>query len=322
MKLFKNLTILLSRGFTIAILAIFRILILKFINFFFKKNLFLTKIYNFKMFLDYNDRGLSRSLLLFRLRELDHKFLLEKIVQKNSKIFDIGANIGYYSLIEKTLINNSSNILCIEPIKKNINLLLKNLKINDSKAQVLHGGVSNEDGKKNIYVAHHSNLSSFHKNDNKHDIYTNNFETVNIFSIPKLISKFYVPDVIRMDVEGHEVEIFESLCTYLLQNENSIIVYPSIIFETHFWRYQEDDRFDKVLSDLFDYGYSAKYIASSDIIGANKIENKGYKSDVIIKTDGVERKIYDNISSDDLKYFLLEVGGVRTVVLQNDKVFK
>ena len=43
------------------------------------------------------------------------------------KIFDIGANIGYYSLLEKQLLENSENILCIEPIEKNINLLKKTL---------------------------------------------------------------------------------------------------------------------------------------------------------------------------------------------------
>jgi len=47
------------------------------------------------MLLDMEDAGLSRSLLLFRTREVDHKIMLERIVRPNMTIYDIGGNIGY-----------------------------------------------------------------------------------------------------------------------------------------------------------------------------------------------------------------------------------
>ena len=142
-KIKKLFYIFSSRGFFITLLVVLRLIKINFQYFVLNKKLYLTNIYNFRMYLDINDKGLSRSLMLFGSRELDHKYLLEKIINKKMKIFDIGANIGYYSLLEKQLLENSENILCIEPIKKNINLLKKNLKLNRSNAFVLHGGVSN-----------------------------------------------------------------------------------------------------------------------------------------------------------------------------------
>ena len=68
------------------------------------------------MYLDPKDRGISRTLLLFGERELDHKLILERIVKKNMKIFDIGANIGYYVLMESNLIGEKGKILEIEPV--------------------------------------------------------------------------------------------------------------------------------------------------------------------------------------------------------------
>ena len=178
-----------TRGFHVALKAIIRILYFTIKGIFINSNLILVNIYNFRMFLSLKDKGLSRSLLLFANRELDHKYLLEKIVNKNSIILDIGANIGYYALIEKTLVENSSNILCIEPIAENYFILNKNLKYNNSKSKTLEGAVSNEDSTKEINLAHHSNLSSFHYNESKNKIYTSNKVLVKTYSIETIVNK-------------------------------------------------------------------------------------------------------------------------------------
>ena len=39
------------------------------------------KIFNYKMYLDPKDEGISRTLLLFGKRELDHKIILEKVLR-------------------------------------------------------------------------------------------------------------------------------------------------------------------------------------------------------------------------------------------------
>ena len=77
------------------------------------------------MYLNPRDKGISRTLLLFGERELDHKIILEKVLKKNMNIFDIGANIGYYVLMESDLIGHEGSIIAVEPVPDNINLLKK-----------------------------------------------------------------------------------------------------------------------------------------------------------------------------------------------------
>ena len=45
-----------------------------------------------------NDNGISRSLILFGTREEDKKYILKNILNTNMNVFDIGANIGYYTI--------------------------------------------------------------------------------------------------------------------------------------------------------------------------------------------------------------------------------
>ena len=70
---------------------------------------------------------------------------------------------------------------------------------------------------------------------------------------------------------------------------------PTIIFETHYWRYQKDPSFYNHLKELFSRGYKAKYISSSDEKGSKIIEEKKYLSIKKLTTDGVVRKIFENI---------------------------
>ena len=75
------------------------------------------------MILDLDDPGLSRALMLFRTREVDHKVMLERIVRPGMRIFDIGGNIGYYPLMELTLLAGSGQLVVIEPVPQNVALL-------------------------------------------------------------------------------------------------------------------------------------------------------------------------------------------------------
>ena len=75
----------------------------------------LRQIHGYKMYLDARDPGLSRSLLLFGTREVDHKVMLERIVRPGMTIFDIGGNIGYYPLMELTLLAGTGRMVIAEP---------------------------------------------------------------------------------------------------------------------------------------------------------------------------------------------------------------
>ena len=55
------------------------------------------------------------------------------------QVLDIGANIGYYVLIERNLIGKKGKIVAVEPVDENIELLKKNLELNKEKSTSKRG---------------------------------------------------------------------------------------------------------------------------------------------------------------------------------------
>ena len=90
--------ILLTRGPLVLFLSIINLFHLNIVKRLFKKDLINKKVNNYRMNLLTNDRGISRSLILFGKREEDKKYILDEVLNENMNIFDIGANIGYYTL--------------------------------------------------------------------------------------------------------------------------------------------------------------------------------------------------------------------------------
>ena len=117
------------------------------------------------MFLNNQDKGISRSLILFGKREEDQKLILNKILKANMNVFDIGANIGYYVLIENQILKSTGKILAIEPNKENVELLKRNIilnKVEKKRIYIEESGVSNKSVKQTFYLAKQSNLHTFH----------------------------------------------------------------------------------------------------------------------------------------------------------------
>ena len=164
------------------------------------------------MLLDVKDRGLSRALILFRKREVDHQILLERILKPDMRVFDIGANIGYYALMELNILERASQLSVFEPVSSNIKLLKQNLMMNGYEVPtILNVAISNFDGEKDFYFSTASNLGSLHKLDVNQGSNSAGVSKVVTISLNTAFSNYGTPDLIRMDVEGHEVEILGQL---------------------------------------------------------------------------------------------------------------
>jgi hypothetical protein len=118
-----------------------------------------------------------------------------------------------------------------------------------------------------------------------------------------------------MDVEGHEVDVINGMLDEIKEG----VLAPSIIFETHLSRYNEENDMSASLANLFMHGYKTKYIASSWQPGTERIKKFGYKELSFIKTDGCVRAIFENIRSEDAIEIICNTGGARTVYLQSPK---
>ena len=57
--------------------------------------------------------------------------MLQAILEPGMNVLDIGANIGYYAIMESILVGTSGNVVAIEPMLPNIKMLRKNIELNN-----------------------------------------------------------------------------------------------------------------------------------------------------------------------------------------------
>lgn len=270
------------------------------------------RIHGSRVLLDLEDSGISRSLILFGTREVDHKIILERVLRPGMAVLDIGANIGYYVLMELRLIGPQGRLVAVEPSPENVALLRRNLALNgQGDVPVVEAAVSDRSGEKLFHLSLQSNLNTFHAEGSGAAHLSGESINVRTVTVPELVAEHGIPDLVRMDVEGHEVEIIGGMLD-AIQNEGMA---PMILFETHLSRYSGTHDMGAVLHAIFKAGYSTRYLASSYQRGTRIISERGYRGSAPIATDGVKRVIFENISDDDAVDFICGVGGARTILL-------
>jgi len=160
------------------------------------------EIQNSKMLLNLNDKGISRDLYQFGIRERASTEKMKTILKKNQVVVDIGANIGYYVLIEA---NMGAKVYAIEPVPDNYNSLKKNIELNGYKnIKTYNIAIGNKIGKQTMYLSEKSNLHSMNAKEGKPI-------QVDIMTLDKFLSDKEIPDIVRMDVEGYEYEIIKGM---------------------------------------------------------------------------------------------------------------
>lgn len=264
---------------------------------------------NKKIIVDANDPGISNTLLLFKERELEHIYILKNILKRSRRILELGANIGYYAIIESSLSNNSIELICCEPLPSNFSLLQFNLAINHiHPIATFQKAVSGANGTVKFLIHDCSNMGYISTNLEEKQSYIE-VETLDIFS---LCSEFG-PDLIRMDIEGHETEILKRLSKTI----DSLDIKPSILFETHNSRYKNNDPSPYILL-LIDKGYTVDYASSSSTIRSDELEKRySIVPECKIRTDGTTRSIYRNLDPKILFETFGEQKGFRTIFLKS-----
>lgn len=270
------------------------------------------RVHDYRMWIDLEDRGISRTLLLFGKREMDHKIMLERVLKPGMTVFDIGANIGYYALMELGLIGGTGKIVAIEPSPANVVLLRRNLELNGAATAVtvIEGAVSDRLSERQFHLSEQSNLNTFHAEGAGAHL-SGEAIAVKTTTVAELAAKHGAPDLIRMDVEGHEVEVVNGMLDGVREGRMA----PMIIFETHRTRYSPEHDMAAALRALFACGYEVPLLASSWQGGTALIEARGYKGSPPVATDGVERVIFEDIAQEDAIDFICNCGGARTVLL-------
>ncbi len=90
-----------------------------------RKKTILCKVQSNWMYLDLVNEGISRVLAIYGIREADHTQIMKRELKSGMAVLDIGSNIGYYPLLEASLVGTKGKVYAIEPDPRNIELLKK-----------------------------------------------------------------------------------------------------------------------------------------------------------------------------------------------------
>ncbi len=150
-----------------------------------------------------------------------------KLSREAKTIFDIGANTGLYSLFA-ALVSASSDIHAFEPIKRNIEKLKYNLKINEMQnVRIIDAAISSTDGFMTIYQPSTdvSTTSTLDAETAKLRNLNVNPEEIKTVRLDTYIDEHNIEnvDLIKIDVEGFEVPVFESMGKYLKTMQPTIL---------------------------------------------------------------------------------------------------
>jgi FkbM family methyltransferase len=203
-------------------------------------------------------------------------------------------------------------LIAIEPVPQNAALLKRNLALNGyADVPVVEAAVSDVEGERSFFLSEQSNLGTFHPTGTGAVTLTGEKIDVATVTVPMLAERFGKPDLLRMDVEGHEVEVIDGMLDDIRRGAYA----PMIIFETHLTRYGEHHDMARTLRALFAEGYGVPLLSSSSDRGTSVLTSMGYEPQEGVATDGVVRRLFENIRHDDAISIICETGGSRTVVL-------
>jgi len=197
-----------------------------------RNGLLLLNIIGNKMYVDTKDAGLSFDLILDGIREPYSTQYVIDILKEGDVILDIGANIGYYALLEAKLIGESGKVYAVEPVPGNFELLKKNTHLNDFKhIELFCLGASDIDGETEMFLYDQANWSSMIARAGKE---SKNKIRVKTVTIDNFLADKQMPSFLRMDVEGFEGNILKGMKRTLENNKlNRIFIelHPHIMIE-------------------------------------------------------------------------------------------
>jgi FkbM family methyltransferase len=154
---------------------------------------------------------LQRAVLLFGVWEPDVSRLIERTLAPGDVFVDIGANIGYDTLLASRLVGRTGRVVAVEASPRTFALLLRNLGLNDSRnVRPVNVAVSDKVAKLELYEMSEHNIGAATTLASR-----GGTRVASVDALP--LDRILAPEelarlrLIKMDVEGAEPPILHNL---------------------------------------------------------------------------------------------------------------
>ncbi len=257
-----------------------------------------------KMYADINHpsqsmRNTFRAYASNRIHEPQTTELIKSLVKKGDVVLDLGANIGYFTLLAAKLVGEKGRVFSFEPEPTNFKYLTKNIQLNNyTQVKAMQNAVSQKSGEKiKLFICeyesgHHTinqpnGIKDYGGGKHIAEIVNSiEIETVSIDDLYKNVIKTPV-NFIKMDVEGAEMLALLGMEQTIKESKSLKMViefFPLLIKDMG----NSPEEFAKKL--LKDYGFSM-YVVSGEYSshtkeGLLKIESVDQLMDLCKEKEG------------------------------------
>jgi len=252
------------------------------------------KVNNAKMLLSPRRGGINYDLYLYKKREpLCTDYLIKScILREGDAALDIGANIGYYVLIESQLVGKTGKVYAVEPVTTTFKLMEKNVKLNNlENVSTFNFAFGEEEYTSVIYVCNESNWCAMNK-----EAVGGKFErtqSVSVKTVDSFLKGKTMPKLVRMDVEGYEYQIIKGM-TETLKGDIRLLV------ELHYGLpFISSEHMDELLGILEKNNFRVRFVVFEDKVQENRVIR------YLLKKGGYKLPFFvTNISLQELKKLL------------------
>ena len=193
------------------------------------------------------DPGPSNQAYATGDNELPVQVAFEKHLDRGGVLYDVGANVGFFSVIGARLVGEEGSVVAFEPVGANARLVRRNAELNGfAKIDVIEKAVSDRSGTGELVIAAYSGGSALSTTAPPPD--ATSAVAVDLITLDEFVDAGHpAPTLVKIDVEGTEIEVLRGMETILRRDR------PVVIFE---------------IDDASQNGYDAKLVPSVELIRA------------------------------------------------------
>jgi len=175
--------------------------------------------------------------------------MLLQLLKPGDRCLDLGANLGYYTIMMASAVGKDGAVLAVEPDPRNLPILRANIALNnvDDAVTVWTCAISDRSGSKTLRIDGPTNLSRLSSDDGMASV------TVETRPLVDLSSEINPVDLLRMDVEGSEVNILAPSQVEFIRHMSSK---GKIFVEVHPDRYPSPAVFAGMVESLCSEGFT------------------------------------------------------------------
>jgi FkbM family methyltransferase len=255
-----------------------------------------------EMALDLTDDGISRELFLYRTREQTTVECFERelralraAVDGPIRVLEIGANIGYFALIEARALGECAEIHAFEPDARNLPLLRENIARNGytERIRVDSAAIGPTSGRALLQRSTHSNRNRLASDGGPGYAealsLTGETRPVDVWSVDDYLETTGISpgsvNVVRMDVEGYETEIVRGMESVLAASGPLVLfveIHPHLLSDAAYRRFVTtlDDAGLEVVDVISERITARPFDGSLDVdrlLDLCDVEQSGYK---------------------------------------------